>query len=384
MLPAVAVLAAMCGLTAWRIGRQWPVTELEVWLHLLIDVAVLTWLLYLAGGSSNPFVSAYLVPIALAAVVLRPVPAVSITALCLAAYTVLLKFHVPLPQVHHGARSDFALHDIGMWVNFVLSAGMITAVVIALASSIRRRDRLIAHAREDALRNEHIVALGTLAAGAAHELSTPLSTVGMLADELSEALTDRPELQADLALLKQQLTQCKTSLSTLLARAGHGRGESASRIEVDTFLEQIIDRWRLLRPEVTLEVHLAAMTGTSFSADPALGQSLINLLNNAADATLAAGRQTIALAADVQDGQLRLEIRDQGEGIDQSLLAKAGRAIFSTKPDGSGLGLLLSNATLERLGGQLSLHPAPTGGTTTRIIIPMPLPGAPDATATGR
>lgn len=374
LLGGIGLLLVLWLATFGRLRRRWPVTELEIVLHLSLDVGVLTWLLYLSGGSANPFVSAYLVPIALAAVALRPRYGVVIALLCSSAYTVLLKFYLPLSLAHRGPASGFELHVLGMWVNFILSASLIAGLLWVLAEGIRRRDRLINQARENVLHNEHVVALGVLAAGAAHELSTPLSTVALLAEEISLELTDKPHAQADLALMKQQIQQCKASLSTLLASAGHGRAESASLIGADAFLEKTLQRWRLLRPEVGLSVALTDEESTSLLADEGLAQALINLLNNAADASLANGRPGVNLRAQASGGQLVIEIEDEGVGIDETNRALAGRAVFSTKPGGSGLGLLISNTTLARWGGSLSLHNRPGGGTLSRIVLPLPRP----------
>src|SRR5690554_4570623 len=216
LLWGVAVLAATGLLLWWRLAQSWPVTELEVSLQLSVDILVLTWLLYHAGGSSNAFVSAFLVPIALAAISLRLAFSLLVTLLSISAYTFLLWFYVPLPPIEHHLVTDFDLHVIGMWVNFVLSAALLAGLFALLADNIRRRDAMITKAREDKLRNEHVVALGALAASAAHELSTPLSTVDLLADELARGVQGNAELEEDAALLKQQVQQCKTSLSTLL------------------------------------------------------------------------------------------------------------------------------------------------------------------------
>lgn len=371
MLAGVAVLALLAVGLGWRLRRPWPVTELEVWLHLLLDVALLAWLLYWAGGSSNPFASAFLVPIALAAAALRPGYSLGLTAVCLTLYTLLLRFHLPLPRVHHGPGSEFALHVLGMWLNFLLSAGLICGLVMVLALSLRRRDTLIARAREDALRGEHILAVGTLAAGAAHELSTPLATIDLLAAELAEAVADRPEVAADLALLRQQVGQCKASLSTLLAAAGQTRLDQARPVDASAWLAEILEPWQLLRPEIRLSRDLERSAGARLRPDSGLAQALIALLNNAADASRARGRAEVEAAAAVDDGRLRLELRDYGPGIAPEALARAGRAVFTSKTGGHGLGLLLSNASVERLGGQLSLHPAAGGGTRTRLLLPL-------------
>lgn len=365
-------LLILAGLGAlWRLQRDWPVTELEVILHLLLDVAVLTWLLYLTGGSWNPFVSAYLVPIALAAIALRPFYGLLITAVCIGAYTLMLWLHVPLPAAHHGSGDEFMLHVFGMWINFILSACLIAGTLLLMAENIRRRDQLIAEAREEALRNEHVVALGTLAASAAHELSTPLSTMALVADELANELQDQQAARKDLALLQQQIQQCKGSLSTLLASAGHARVESSLPISVDTFLGQVLERWLLLRPEITLAATLTGDTAITVLPEQGLSQCLINLLNNAADASLAAGEHHVGLQSRLEDGYWVIDVEDAGAGFDAMARALAGRVAFSTKPGGTGLGLLLSNTTLSRWGGTLGLHSRPEGRTFIRITLPL-------------
>lgn len=373
LLAAVALLAASCLLLAWRLSRGWPVTELEVGLQLLVDIAELTWLLYLAGGSANPFVSAFLVPIALAAAALRPRYNLAITLVCLAAYSLLLKFRVPLPHMHQGAMSEFGLHVVGMWVNFFLSACLIAGILWLMAEGIRRRDRQLIAAREKTLRNEQVVALGSLAAGAAHELSTPLSTVALVADELACEMADNAAVQDDLALLREQVRQCKATLATLLANTDPERIDQRRALRIDDFFDRVLDRWRLLRPEVTLAANQVEDASLRLLPEQGLAQTLINLLNNAADASLAAGHSRIELQVELQGEQLQIEIADHGQGLDEQSRAMAGQVAFSNKPDGTGLGLLLSNATLERWGGGLSLHRRPGGGTLTRISLPLPL-----------
>ena len=371
LLAGSGLLAASALGIAWRLSRNWPVTELEVALHLLTDLLILTWLLFLTGGPSNAFVSAYLVPIALAAIALRPRYGLAIAGFGIAAYSGLFRFHVPLPPVKQGFASAFSLHVFGMWVNFILSTLLIVGILWIVAANLRRRDRKIARAREDTLRNEHVVALGALAAGAAHELSTPLSTVELVASELATELKHLPEAQENLALLKEQIGQCKTSLSTLLENAGHPRIEAGRPITISDLVEQMLDRWRLLRPEIALEQRMTGQLEQLIQPQPGLAQALFNLLNNAADAGIAAERPGVDLHIAADHRQLQLEILDRGDGLDNHARNLAGRAAFSTKPDGAGLGLLLSHTTLNRWQGQLSMHNRNGGGTLTRIVLPL-------------
>jgi len=371
LLAGVAFLSATSVFLGWRLKQTWPVTEFEVSLHLCVDILVLAWLLYHAGGSSNAFVSAFLVPIALAAISLRLTFSLLVTLLSISAYTFLLWFHVPLPPLEHYLMSDFDLHVIGMWVNFVLSAALLAGLFALLADNIRRRDAMITQAREDRLRNEHVVALGALAASAAHELSTPLSTVDLLADELALGVKGDAQLEDDAALLKQQVQQCKTSLSALLKTARHPRLEDDEAISIEQLLQEVVQRWQLMRPEITLHTVFEPIHDTSINAPLGLAQALFNVLNNAADASMAAGHTAVSLRAYCQAENLRLDIVDQGQGVDEQTELLAGRVAFSTKPEGSGIGLLLTHTTLSRWGGQVSLHRQRQGGTLTRLVLPL-------------
>lgn len=372
LLSSASILLA-CSTIAlfWRQHQCWPVTELEITLHLALDIAVLTWLLYFTGGSNNAFVSAYLVPIALAALTLQLLYSALVTLVCVSAYSLLFVFHVPLLPMEHAHLSDFGLHVFGMWVNFIVSAGLIGGLLWLLAENIRRRDTLITEAREVSLRNEYVVALGAVAASAAHELSTPLSTVALLADELAHELADQPAFTADLALLKLQVAQCKTSLATLLNTAQQPDDAIVEPLILQTLLQEVLQRWQLLRPEVSLHWQCHCNSQLSILPGSELTQILFNLLNNAADASLAANQAQVALHVKCHDQALILEVSDQGHGLDAQARLLAGRIIFSNKANGSGLGLLLTHTTLDRWGGSLSLHPAPNGGTLARIALPL-------------
>lgn len=370
LLGGIGLLATSCLVLGWRLQKSWPITELEVSLHLCVDIFVLAWLFYHAGGSSNAFVSAFLVPIAFAAISLRPLYSWLITLLSAVAYTLLLQFHLPMPTSTHPMMSDFDLHVAGMWVNFVLSAGLLTGLFAILAGNIRQRDAMIAQTREDMLRNEHVVALGALAASAAHELSTPLSTVSLLADELAHELVGKDQLEETVLLLKQQVQQCKTSLSALLKTAQHPRVEEKTPISAQALVEEVVQRWCLMRPEITLHTEFKHLTEAQVMAHLGLAQALFNILNNAAEASLAAGATKVSLVAYCRDKALWIDVVDEGSGLDKQAELLAGKVAFSTKPQGTGLGLLLTHTTLNRWGGQVSLH-RQKSGTLTRLVLPL-------------
>lgn len=390
MLPVSAALAGLNFLTWLRLKRAWPVTDVEFFGQLMLDVAALTALLFLSGGSTNPFVSLYLLPLTIAAATLRWTYTWIMAAVTLACYTLLLFYYVPLGQPgdplapsgvictvggsahlqHQGQGSDFSLHVLGMWFNFLLSAGLIAFFVVRMAASLRERDSLLASAREEALRNERIIALGTLAAGAAHELGTPLSTMAVVAQELQREYADSPELSDSLRILRSQVDSCKGILTRLVASAGEARAEGGAGQALDDYLNDLLSQWQLVRPAVSVKTEWRGpRPAPAIMAEQTLSQALMNLLNNAADASPGG----VEIEGHWNEQELAIEIRDRGPGLTPEVAAKAGEAFFTTKGPGHGLGLglFLANATIERFGGKVRMFNREGGGACVQVTLPL-------------
>ncbi|HEX6829412.1 MAG TPA: histidine kinase dimerization/phospho-acceptor domain-containing protein [Burkholderiales bacterium] len=240
--------------THWRLRRVWPVTNAEFLAHLLLDVAVLTALLYWSGGPVNPLVSLYLIPVVVAAAVLPAAHTWFMAALSLGCYTGLVLTRDPYPVHRHGDEVSFIdFHLTGMWLTFAVSAGLVALFVGGMARTLRQRDRRLAAAREESLRNERIVALGTMAAGAAHELGTPLGTMALLVDELEPGVTGNPQASQDLSEMRRQIGICKRIITDLLASAGQTRGEGGSPQAVDRYLREVVSKWEMMRPSARFE-----------------------------------------------------------------------------------------------------------------------------------
>ncbi len=366
----VALLALINFLTWIRLHRKWPVSHLEFFLQLLIDVLALSTLLYFSGGSTNPFISLYLLPITIAAATLPWRYTWVMAFITIACYTLLLFVYVPLPHEHSNHLIEFALHVSGMWLAFVLSTVIIAWFVVKMSASIRDRDQDLAKAREHALRNEQIIALGTLAAGAAHELGTPLSTMAVVTGELQQEYTQDNEFQNNIRILRDQITHCKQTLTQLLAKVGQTRAEQGSELPVNEFLDQILDKWKLIRPSVQYTYHCTDKQPIPRIMDnQLLSQSILNLLNNAADAS----SKCIEIKSDWDNQMLHLEIVDDGEGLSAEAMQRAGEAFFSSKTPGQGfgIGLFLANANIERFGGSVRLFNLEQGGACTQVILPL-------------
>lgn len=378
----VAALAAFNLYAQWRSRHGGPSSPGEAFLHVLADVAALTWLVAWSGGISNPFGSLFLLPIALTALALPLRWTLATAALCLAGYAVAGVFGRPLPHRHGG---DFDLHLWGMAANFLVSAAVVLFFSTRLVAARDRRERELAALRERFARNEGILALATHAASVAHELNTPLGTLTLLLDDMEAAAAAepagaRPAFADDVATLRALVSVCRERVQELASPADPERA-------ADIDLERVLDRWRLVRPAI--ELHRAGAVPPGLRVERGVGHLLLALLNNAADASERSGVRRVDLrlelaaeAADAagagdgacgaRDGRaLHGEIRDYGPGFEGQPLFLP--ALFrSSKPHGLGVGLALSHATLERLGGELGIEAADGGGARVRFRVPLP------------
>jgi two-component system sensor histidine kinase RegB len=357
-LIAVLLLMAAFNLVAQRrnAGEDFGAAELAG--QLAVDLAGMGVLLYLSGGATNPLVSLLLLPVAVAALSLPGRWVAGLAALAIGLYSFLMLYSLPLPiaDVERATR----LHLGGMWLTFVVSAALVAWFVTRMTASLRERDAQLAAAREEALRDAQVVALGQLAAGAAHELGTPLATMNVLAGELRLDPGLPPEAREDLELLCRQVALCKEIVGGLTRKAGIARAGSEGGVTADAWLEGLLARWRTLWPQATcvLDVAAAAAMPPLVVPPPALDQAVTNLLNNAARNAPLDMRLTLAW----DNGQLRIAVHDRGAGFPPEILRGCGAEPLPAHAQGSGIGLWLTRAAVERLGGRLRLENMPTGG----------------------
>jgi two-component system sensor histidine kinase RegB len=368
---AVGALALWNGLSYGSVHTPRAVTDAEVTLHLAVDIVVFTALLYFLGGPTNPFVSLYLVPISLAATSLPARHAWLTVAMCGAGYALLWWRSVPLPPVHARFGSEFDLHLAGMWVNFVIAAVLIALFVGRMARLVRQRDRELAAMRESALRDQQVIELGTLAAGTAHELNTPLSTLAILASELDETTTD-PEQKRQLRAMLAEISVINERLNRIAGGVNAERSAAARRVEADMFLDELLRNWGAAHPEVELRVAFSPVQrGLPIVVEATIEQAIRNVLDNAAHATLANGGRHVDVAIHIAGSRITLAVTDQGAGLDPAVRDDIGLKAVSTKERGLGIGLLLSRAALQRFGGRLDLKDTAKGGVEARIELPL-------------
>ena len=359
-------------LGAW--SARVRVTDAAIAAVMLLDVVVLTVLLDLTGGASNPFSTLYLVNVALAAVLLPPRWSWGLMSASLMAFGGLFVHEALVGPHHHVVMSVDPAHAMesrlrGMWVAFSLSAIFVVFFVQRVSSALAERDRELERARLLASRREKLASLATLAAGAAHELGTPLGTIAVVAKELELALAsdERQEVRGDLRLIREMVSRCRAILNRMSARAGEHAGESLQRISAEAWAAAALDGLPF-RDRVVVE---GIDPGAAIVGPPlALGDALRGLLKNALQAS--GPDAPVALRITAERGRVHAAVKDRGPGMPPEILARVGEPFFTTKGpgDGMGLGLFLTRALAEQLDGEF--HIASRSGEGTEAWIDLP------------
>ena len=358
----IVVLLLLSALNLW-LGRVLRSGRRSAWAgalpQLLIDMLALTLLLALSGASANPFASLYLIPVALAAGALPLRQVIAVASGAALAYSALMLLPAHMLHVSYLPIDPFALHLVGMWINFLLTTLIFVMFLARLAETGRRQSAELADLRERQLRDESLLGMGLLAASTAHELNTPLQSMRLLLDDARGGHRLDAE---DLDTLSQQLERCQLHVRTLAELARNPRQPRREWI-VAEWLTEALTRWQTLHPTLQLHTRLAdTLQHCRVRIDATLTLALLNLLDNAAQAGARAGHTQLHLYGQCAPGSLLLEIADRGGGW----YPDAAPA----NPGGLGLGLKLSNASIERAGGSVELLHDPGAGTITRIVLP--------------
>jgi len=367
---AVGAMLLLNFMALLRLKQQNNVSDKELLLQLFGDLVALTLLFYFTGGYSNPLVWMYLLPLTVAAVALKREYAWLLTGTAVTFYSVLVFYYVPLSHLHmhYLAGKSLDIHLVGMWLGFVFSAGIIAFFVTRIGQSLRDHDRLLASIREQSLESERLLSLGTLATSAAHELGTPLATMAVIGKELANDLASQPEQLAQLEILRKQISRCKEILTSITRNAGQDRADAGQGLALRDFLQEAVQRWRDTRPATELTVTLSNTDSPLIFSDRTLTQAILNLLDNAADSS----PEHILCNADWNNDLLQLQIRDFGSGITDEVRKQLGQPFFTSKNGkGMGLGVYLTQLTLARFGGTLTLNNHTEGGVITLVKLPL-------------
>ena len=379
-VPLNAIALLSCAVAAslvfgyWRLRRGASIAPLELLGHLLIDVSLLVGLLWLTGGISNPLISYLLVLLAVSATLLPRLMVIGFAMASTALYTFFLLLDLSSDQqmAMSGDMQEmtFQLHLVGMWVIFVVSAALITVFITRMAEGIRRRELTLAKAREEALRSEQLIAIGTLAAGTAHALGTPLSTMSVLLSDLDELATENlgvPEVKEDISVLRQQVTRCRNSLTQLTRYYHKDEGRSEQTIPISAFIEDVRDYLTNIHPRSNIQITLYNIDNKNLNSDLSIKHALINIIENG----IKAAKDKVTLELRVSRADLTITIADDGPGIPAEVMENLGEPFISVRNQGKGLGIYLANASISRLGGSIEMSNRVEGGAVTRITLPL-------------
>jgi len=336
----------------------------------VLDTLCLSVVLALTGGPTNPFSLLYLVQITLSAVVLRKAWTWLLGALATACFGALFLFQNPAQTraLHHAALLP---HLLGMWIAFIVAAGLITFFTGKVSDELRQREREVLRLQDRVSRSEKLASLATLAAGAAHELGTPLGTIAIVSRELeryADSLPGGAEVRADAVLVRSEVERCRLILQRMSAQGAEPVGEAFRTVRladlVNETVRQFPDSQRAL-----IALDIPAERDAAVLPVQAIIQSLGALISNA----LEAGGGNIVVRAAREGAQAVFSVTDNGHGMPEDVLRRIAEPFFTTKQPGEGMGLgtFLVRTLAERLGGSLSYDSSPGRGTTVTLRLPL-------------
>jgi len=337
------------------------ISQSALLMQICADILFLSLLLFFSGGATNAFVSLLLIPIAIAAVTLTPALLALVASLAILSYSVLL-WYLPMSVMHGNMQGHF----IAMGINFLFSSLVVAIVVGKMARSINQRELAIAAYRENLLKQEQVTSLGVASAQVTHQLATPIATVQLLADELSEDFPNN-EIISD---MQSQLSRCSESLDAFRAMVFDIKEQTIVATNVSDLLENLLDNLRVNYPEISVELVEQQATNTEIMADAALLPAILNLINNAVRATKANNSDKITLTSEVGGQNWQFTIRDYGVGFSLEKLKQLGVKPVNSE-QGLGMAVFLSHASLERLGGKLALTNHHEGGALVTLSLPV-------------
>jgi two-component system sensor histidine kinase RegB len=366
----IALLVGLNIVSLLRYRYRSIVSNTELFLALLLDVAALTVQLYFTGGAANPFVSLYLLQVTLAAVLLDAWSTWALVIITSGCFVWLTAFDRDI-FAWRGHGGDFAwLHIQGMFVCFVLSATLLVLFITRINRNLRARDAHLASLRQQSAEEDHIVRMGLLASGAAHELGTPLATLSVILNDWQHmpSLEGTPELSEEIAEMQLQVDRCKTIVSGILMSSGEARGEGTLRTTVNAFLDGLAAEWRASRSPQRFDYTNAFGQDEAIVSDTALKQVIFNLFDNA----LEASPNVVRVGIGRTDGDLVITVSDEGPGFSKKMLAEFGKPYQSSKGrPGGGLGLFLVVNVVRKLGGLVMAENAARGGAVVTLTLPL-------------
>ncbi len=360
----------------WLRWRKHDISSADLFVALLADVCGLSLQLYLSGGSNNPFVTLFLLQVTLGAVLLRPMHAWGMVVLTACCAVTLSFFYQPLQIMTNRGGSMHSLYLVGLLISFGLNAILLVAFINRIMANLQLRDMRLADLRQRAAEEEHIVRMGLLASGAAHELGTPLSTLAVILGDWQHvpAITQQADLMEDLQEMEHQVQRCKSIVTGVLMSAGETRGDAPQTTTLIHFMDMVSERWSDHRQPANFVYRKYIAKDLPIISDTALQQMIFNVLDNALEASPDFVQLVVECNTDEMPW-LTILVTDSGPGFHPDVLAQLGKPYQSTKGrPGGGLGLFLVMNVARTLGGEMrarNREPHLGGGAEVRILLPL-------------
>ncbi|MCJ2181763.1 ATP-binding protein [Novosphingobium sp. 1949] len=349
--------------------RRRAFAQYELFFALLTDVGLLSWQLFHSGGATNPFTFLFLLQIVIGAVILESRWAWVIAGIAGLAVFTLTFFYIPLRLPPEQAGDPFGLYLLGSLFCFLLTAGLLVFFVVRLDRNRRESDKALAQLRQQAAEEDHIIRMGLLASGAAHELGTPLSLLSVVLGDWARLprIAQDADLRADLDDMRTELERCKTIVSGILMSAGEMRGEAPAVTTVRGFFEELVAEWE---GRMHGQLRFVDRFGEDMTivADQGLRQVIGNVIDNAQEVSPHLVTLTIAR----EHERIAITVTDIGPGFAPDMLARVGQPYSSTKGrDGGGLGLFLVVNVVRKLGGSVEVTNRENGGARVSLSLPL-------------
>lgn len=372
--PAIAIQALSNWVLSSKADRLGGSAEHLVGILFSIDTLSLTLILALSGGPANPFSLLYLVQITFSAVVLRKLWTWGLGVLSTLSFGMLFWVSRDVPAFHEHAQSgEFSLHLFGMWIAFATAALLISFFVGKLSAEARNKEHEIRVMQRRLARNDRLASLVTLAAGAAHEMATPLATIAITAKEMEHDATVRLRDQRsseDAQLIRSQVERCRAILERMGAQGADPLGETPKSIELPSLLVQVKEGFPQALARIEVDIEDGGLPTCVIPVRAAV-EALSALVKNALDAS-PDGKAVTLRAVRSDRGRVRFLIRDQGIGMSSDIIERVAEPFFTTKPAGQGMGLgaFLAHLFAQTIGGQLSFESSPGRGCTAMLELP--------------
>ncbi|MFC4594259.1 ATP-binding protein [Sphingobium tyrosinilyticum] len=370
MLLVASVAAAVNVVSFAALRHRTDVARAELFLALLFDVLLLTAQLYLSGGATNPFIALYLLQVALGVVLLDRLSIWGIVLMAMLCAALLSFVYRPLGLTDALQGHLFDLHIFGTWICLAMIAVLLVLFMSRVTGNLQAREAYLAQLRQQAAEEEHIVRMGLLASGAAHELGTPLSQLAVVLGDWRHMpeIAAHPPLLEEVGEMQAAVQRCKQILTSILISSGEARGEAPEITSIRYFIDEIAESWRSANPGMPLRCDFGPHDYPRIIADPVIRQAIVNLLDNAREA----GATYIDLLVGRDSSSLNIAVRDNGSGFSEQMLADFGKPYRSSKgKQGGGLGLFLVVNVVRKLGGSVAASNGADAGALILLRLPL-------------